>query len=162
MTKALVAAVAATTAVAAALVLAACGNSQPDVLANYATPQEYARALFDDVNTERMAGGELGSFTWSDCLAQKALPRAERTLTEDNLSHETLVATCTEGVAAGENLSRGAFTPQEIVAKWMASPGHAQNIERAGFADAGVGCVAISPGDPTKGYACSLLFEGGD
>ena len=147
---------------AAMLALAACSSGPPDALADFATPGEYAQALFDDVNTQRLAEGELASFTWSDRLAEKALPRAEKTLTEDSLSHEPLQATCTPDVAIGENLSRGAFTPSEITAKWMASPGHEANIMRPGFTDAGVSCVAITEGDPEQGYACSFIFEGGD
>lgn len=146
---------------AAMLALAGCNSTPPDALADYATPAEYAQALFDDVNTARMAEGELASFTWSDCLADKALPRAEKTLTEDSLSHEPLAAMCTQDVAIGENLSRGAFTPSEITAKWMDSPGHEANIMRPGFTDAGVSCVAIAEGDPQQGYACSMIFEGG-
>ena len=158
-------------AFAAAVALAACSSAPSESLADYATPEDYARALFEDVNTARMAEGELGSFTWSDCLATMALPRAEKTLTEVSLSHEPLQATCTPNVAIGENLSRGAFTPQEITAKWMASPGHRANILRPGFTNAGVSCVAMSAADLTVeakqgedvgGYACSLIFEGGE
>ncbi len=148
---------------AAILVLAGCSNAAPSTPAPGtpapSTPAQYARALFEGVNIERAHSG-LSQLTWSECLVDKALPRAQKTLTEEDLSHETLVATCTPDVAAGENLSRGQFTANEIVAKWMASAGHKANILRPGFSEAGVGCVNMP--DAPQGFACSLLFEGGE
>ncbi len=135
------------------LALAGCGQS------DLGTPQEYATALFDGINEEREAA-HLAPLEWSDCLADKAQPRAQAAAATPTLEHESLVATCLEGVAAGENLGRSDDTPESIVAQWMESPGHAQNITRPGFTIAGIACAPLP--DAAAGYACSLLFEGGE
>src|SRR5690606_3462162 len=60
------------------LALAGCGQS------DLGTPQEYATALFDGINEEREAA-HLAPLEWSDCLADKALPRAQVAATADTL-----------------------------------------------------------------------------
>lgn len=142
----------------AALVLTACAEPAPTPT-DLGTPQQYATQLFDGVNEQR-AAADLSPLEWSDCLAAKAQPRAQQAAITPTLTHDTLTSTCMDGVAAGENLSRGAFTAGEIVDQWMDSAGHAANIERPGFTIAGVACVPLPESAP--GFACSLLFEGGD
>lgn len=41
-----------------------------------------------------------------------------------------------------ENLAKGLFTPEEVVERWMKSPGHRRNLLRAGVTDTGLG-VAV-------------------
>lgn len=142
-------------AAAVALALAGCETSEPVSI----SPDEYSRQLFDGVNEQRADAG-LSQLTWSDCLAEEAGPRAEKAATEVTLEHEPLASTCMPKTAAGENLSRGDFSPDEIVAKWMNSAGHKANILRPGFEIAGAACVPLPNAAP--GLACSLLFEGGD
>ena len=137
-----------------AVALAGCTPAEPMPT----SADDYAQQLFEDTNTARKAGGELGPLTWNDCLADKATPRAQTASTQDTLSHERITPTCTDGNETGENLSKGNFTPQEIVDKWMDSAGHQANILNANFVDAGVGCVPLPNKQP--GYACSLVFEG--
>ncbi|HWF73183.1 MAG TPA: CAP domain-containing protein [Solirubrobacteraceae bacterium] len=60
----------------------------------------------------------------------------------------------------GENIDLGAMTdatPSAIVAAWMASPGHRDNILNADFVDSGIGVVAQIPalyssGEPSATY----------
>lgn len=42
----------------------------------------------------------------------------------------------------GENIAAGQRTPEEVVAGWMASPGHCQNIMLPEFSELGIGYVA--------------------
>ena len=61
----------------------------------------------------------------------------------------------------GENLAwaRGsAATPRNIVAQWMASPGHRRNILEPAFRDIGVGVVGGSPGEPGEGVTVTTDF----
>jgi uncharacterized protein YkwD len=138
------------------IALAVTGCTSPEPMPTSAT--DYAQQLFEDTNPARQAGGELPPLTWNDCLADKATPRAQEASTQDILEHEPITPTCTQGNEAGENLSKGNFTPQEIVDKWMNSAGHQANVLNPNFVDAGVGCVPLP--DEKPGYACSLLFEG--
>lgn len=163
-------------AVAVAALLAGCGATgdpgdppAPTVPAELGTPAEYARALFDESNARRVAEGELPPLEWSDCLAAAAAPRAAATIGVPELTHQTLVATCTPGVTAGENLTRNAFDPDWVVGLWWDSPAHHANIVNPAFVTSGIGCVAMSfedpsraavGGEPVSGMACSQLFEG--
>lgn len=45
----------------------------------------------------------------------------------------------------GEDLAAGQTTPQQVVAQWMSSPQHRDNILNPKFGDAGIG-IAIGPG----------------
>ena len=61
----------------------------------------------------------------------------------------------------GENLAwaRGsAATPRDIVAQWMASPGHRRNILEPAFRDIGVGVAGGSPGEPGEGVTVMTDF----
>ena len=61
----------------------------------------------------------------------------------------------------GENLAwaRGsAATPRNIVAQWMASPGHRHNVLEPAFREIGLGVVAGSPGDPANGVTLTTDF----
>jgi uncharacterized protein YkwD len=47
---------------------------------------------------------------------------------------------------AGENIAAGARTPAEVMAGWLDSPGHRQNIESSQFAAIGVGAARTADG----------------
>jgi uncharacterized protein YkwD len=51
----------------------------------------------------------------------------------------------------GEDLAAGQTTPEQVVAEWMSSPQHRDNILNPDFGDAGVG-IAIGPGTWPDGY----------
>jgi uncharacterized protein YkwD len=46
----------------------------------------------------------------------------------------------------GENVAYGNVTPEQLVAMWMASPGHRANLLKPGFTHIGVGAVATAAG----------------
>ena len=54
-------------------------------------------------------------------------------------------ADCGVPGGAGENIAAGQRSPAEVMRGWLDSPGHRQNIERAGYRSIGVG-VVTSPG----------------
>jgi uncharacterized protein YkwD len=51
--------------------------------------------------------------------------------------------------SAGENIATGFVTPAQVVAAWMASLGHCQNILNPGFSQVGIGVVSR----PVANYA---------
>jgi uncharacterized protein YkwD len=61
---------------------------------------------------------------------------------------------------AGENLfySAGAETPRQLMAAWMASPTHRQNVVRGGWHDFGLGVVNTSPRGDAHGLTIVALF----
>jgi len=131
-------------------------------------PDDFAGEVFALVNAERRAAG-VAELVWSQCAADEAGPRAERTLPAPTLTHEPLAVTCGDFLYLGENLARGPYTPQEMVTAWMNSAGHRQNILDADFVELGLGCVAYDASDPTRtgstagnigGIACSQVFLG--
>ena len=162
-------------ALVAALVaglLSACSptdETSPTAPVSLGDPADFARALFDETNVVR-ASNELPALEWSDCLAEAAGPRAADSLGTASLSHEPLASPCTPGATAGENLSRTWRTAGAVVALWMDSEAHRDNILNPAFTHSGVACVAYShgdpateaqPGDPQGGMVCSQLLEGG-
>jgi uncharacterized protein YkwD len=62
------------------------------------------------------------------------------------LSHQPLrpVLTTCRARRVGENVAMGAVTPEQLVAMWMASPGHRANLLQAGATHLGVGAVATA------------------
>lgn len=144
----------ATLAVALTLALAGCSASAADP-ATAAGGEVLARELFDLTNAERAQAGE-EPLVWSDCLAAFAAERARPFIADPDLAHDVLVAPCTDGVSAGENLSRSDRTAPEVVDAWMGSAGHRANLLSPDFAAVGVACL---PADGAV-YSCAQVFEG--
>jgi uncharacterized protein YkwD len=158
---------------AATVLLAACGGSacvvtptrSPTTLPDAAS---FAQALFDGTNAERSDAG-LPPLVWSACATDLALPRALHTLPEGTLSHEPLLPSCEDFTYLGENLSRANYTPAQVMAAWLDSPGHRQNLLDPDFAEVGIGCVPYEASNPSipvpgssgvGGMACSEVFLG--
>ena len=64
------------------------------------------------------------------------------------LSHQPLrpIMTACRARSAGENVAFGTVTPEQLVAMWMASPGHRANLLGPGFTHLGVGSVTAAGG----------------
>jgi len=62
------------------------------------------------------------------------------------LSHQPLrpVLTTCRARQVGENVAVGAVTPEQLVAMWMASPGHRTNLLQLRFTHLGVGAVTTA------------------
>jgi uncharacterized protein YkwD len=107
-----------------------------------ADPAAYAEDLFARTNDER-AGLDLEPLEPSECAEQAATQRAEALVDGDELVHapmQSLLEEC--GVdRAAENLVRSDATAAEVVAAWMDSPGHRNNIVDPDMSALGIGCV---------------------
>ncbi len=116
-------------------------------------PEEYEKEVVRLVNIERKKVGAC-ELTVTDELSKAADIRAEELLI--SFSHDrpdgrkcfTVFDEC--GViytpagcnGAGENISGGRATPEEVVQAWMNSPGHKENMLNPNFRKIGVGFSA--------------------
>ena len=165
-------------AAAIVLVLAACpvlAGCQPDPQRDTRTqavatptrpaaadPAAYARSLVDLVNAERVAA-DLTPLTRSACADVQAGARAAALVAAGGaLEHAPLppvTEACAPASMSGENLSRAAAPPADVVAAWMASPGHRSNILATGFTETAVACLSSSAAAPGE-VLCSQVFLG--
>lgn len=113
-------------------------------------PEEYEKEVVRLVNIERKKAG-VGELVMTDELSQAAGARAEELITL--FSHtrpdgsncftifEKYGVTYTRNGCdgAGENISGGRVTPEEVVQAWMNSPGHKENMLNPNFKKIGVG-----------------------
>ena len=113
------------------------------------------------VNQARQRGGVCGTnrfaatppLTWNDRLAAAALAHSSEMAQHDYFDHVDRRGT---GVAerarqqgyvwraVGENIAAGQGSAQQVVAGWLASPGHCENIMSREFAEMGA-AYAINP-----------------
>lgn len=91
-----------------------------------------AKEAFNLQNAERAKAG-LPSMAWNDTLYEACKVRAKEIVT--NWSHTRpnggSYSDLIEGLpwtSSGENLAKGTTSPSNVVASWMASPGHRANI----------------------------------
>lgn len=116
---------------------------------------DFEQRVFQLVNQERAQRG-LSEYNWNENLARAARYHALDMATDDYFSHDTmdrvdgdLKFVCKvcwrtyyfDKSSAGENIAAGQNTPEQVVADWMASPGHRANILGATFDSIGVGYV---------------------
>ncbi len=116
---------------------------------------DFERKVFQLVNQERTQRG-LPEYKWNENLARAARYHALDMATDDYFSHDTmdrvdgnLKFVCKvcwrtyyfDKSSAGENIAAGQTTPEQVVADWMASPGHRANILATIFHTLGVGYV---------------------
>lgn len=109
--------------------------------ADAAPPGAYAAELTDEANQARITEG-LDALPHSDCLAGAAAGRAEE-LVGGPLEHRPLpdvARRCTDTGRVAENLVRSAVTPAEVVAAWMDSTGHRNNLVDPAMREVGTGC----------------------
>ena len=106
-----------------------------------------AVAVLDLVNVERQKAG-LDPLAWDDGAAEVAYAHSVDMDVRDFFAHtnpdglepwDRLSAAGVAWSTAGENIARGYDTPEDVVAGWMSSPGHRDNILRASFRRLGVG-----------------------
>jgi hypothetical protein len=148
-----------------ALVLTFGGRSHPDAGASPsltpwstagADPAAYAARVVALTNAERALQG-VAALTTSTCATDQAAARAAALAGDKPLEHAPMQPVMTAcGVAeAGENLARGAATPDDVVKAWMRSPGHRSNVLDATYDAVGVACRL--DGDQ---MLCSQVFLG--
>lgn len=117
------------------LILLAAGMAKADGFVD-----SYAYSVVAEVNLERSKRG-LGELRVDAELMQAARVRAEEIAQSfshtrpDGSSWRTV-----SGAAYGENIARGQKTADKVMAAWMSSDGHRQNILREGYTSIGVCC----------------------
>jgi len=107
----------------------------------------YESRVLAATNVERVRAG-LRPLAASGCAAGYAERWASRLAVLGALSHQSM-STLLTGCAArgvGENVAFGQVTPEQMVAMWMASPGHRANLLNASFTHLGVGALTQSSG----------------
>ncbi|MGF1661507.1 MAG: CAP domain-containing protein [Kineosporiaceae bacterium] len=113
-----------------------------------------SQAVLDLVNEAR---GEAGcdALRPEDALTAAAQGHAEDMAANGYFSHDSqdgrspfdrISAAGYDYRTAGENIARGQPDAQAVMAAWMDSPGHRQNILNCDFEDLGVGYVESSGG----------------
>ncbi len=146
-----------TAMVVAAVSLVACTSESP-VPATAAGGEALALDLARITNEQRAEAG-LAPLEWSDCLASRAVERAQPFVEDADLAHEVLVATCTANAAAAENLSRSDRAASQVVEAWLGSPGHRANLLSPDMVTTGIACLPGPAAEPAV-YSCAQLFEG--
>ncbi len=104
------------------------------------------RPLVPNIRLERAAQGHTESMAFGDYFEHVG-PRGETPLTR--MRAAGYIYSSQLGYEVGENIGWGTLwlgTPREVVAAWMASPGHRANILDAHFRDTGIG---VSPHPPS-------------
>lgn len=122
------------------------------------------------VNQQRAAGatcGSEGSFPaapalrWDAPLAQAALRHSDDMQSGNFFSHtgsdgsnagQRMTAAGYAWQAWGENIAAGQPTVANVVAGWIASPGHCANLMKASFRDIGLACVKGGAGNSYRTY----------
>lgn len=125
-------------------------------------PEVYAAELVAQTNRARTEEGQ-EALVESSCAQEQALLRAEAlAATDGELVHAPLApvtAACAPAATSGENLSRAAVAPGDVVDAWMDSPGHRSNILDPAFAEVGVACTRMTV-DAQVQMLCSQVFLG--
>ena len=107
------------------------------------------------VNKERAAAG-CSPVTVNDALTRAAQKHSDAMAASGRLSHTgadgSTMASRVEAEGydwstLGENIAQGQRTPEEVMADWMSSPGHRENILNCSFKEIGVG-VNMGSGGP--------------
>lgn len=121
------------------------------------SPAVYAAQLVTETNAARDAEGlaELGT---SACAMQAAAERAQALVGHVELTHAPLdgVARACGVARTAENLSRAAAPAADVVAAWLDSPGHRNNLLDPQLREVGITCV-----DDAGRLLCSQVFLGG-
>ncbi|MFL5839534.1 MAG: CAP domain-containing protein [Thermoleophilaceae bacterium] len=122
------------------------------------------------INAERRAAG-VTSLHWNSRLAVAAERMAADMAARDYFGHVTrggqdLAARVAaagyvhagSGWPVGENIGWGSgdlATPESMVARWLASPGHRRNLLNPGYSELGIGVVH---GSPMRGDDAGSIF----
>lgn len=101
---------------------------------------------------------------WQPLLAESARRHARDLAARDRLDHvgadgatlrQRLRAAGYAMRLSGENLAGGPETLDEVLAVWLASPAHCDNLMQAGFEEVGLACVA-APGRLQRYWVLAL------
>lgn len=126
-----------------------------ELFASLPDRDDLRRQVLDEVNHERASRGS-PRLEADPCLEEAAQAYARRTLDDRRLEHvdadghRAMERVRDRGCAfrsLGENLASGPTTAAEVVAGWMASPGHRRNLLEPTFTRMGLGVVWVQDDD---------------
>ena len=103
----------------------------------------YTYSVIDETNLER-ARYDLGELRVDEELMAAARVRADEIVRK--FSHTRPDGTewrTVSSEAYGENIAKGHNNPDRVMAAWMSSSGHRQNILKASYGSIGVACVQV-------------------
>jgi uncharacterized protein YkwD len=123
---------------------AAAPVSPTPVAGSVATYSDRVLALTNRERTSRA----LRPLAFSACADGYADRWAASLSRAGTLSHQPLrpILTACRARGVGENVAYGNVTPEQLVAMWMASPGHRANLLKPDFTHIGVGSVTVATG----------------
>jgi uncharacterized protein YkwD len=123
---------------------AAAPVSPTPVAGSVATYSDRVLALTNRERTSRA----LRPLAFSACADGYADSWAASLSRAGALSHQPLrpILTACRARGVGENVAYGNVTPEQLVAMWMASPGHRANLLKPDFTHIGVGSVTVATG----------------
>ena len=124
------------TAVLAILLVLALGAAQAETYLS-----SYTYEVIDETNAERSRYG-LSELRVDPELMAAARVRAEEIMRK--FSHTRPDGTMwrtVSGAVYGENIARGHNNPDRVMAAWMSSSGHRENVLKAGYGSIGVCCL---------------------
>jgi len=108
------------------------------------------KAIVDLTNVERVREGKT-ILVWNEKLAQMAYQKAKDMLDRQYFAHESPDGKNVAGLAkdaeylyrlVGENLAVGNFrTNEELIAGWMGSPGHRENMLKSEYTEMGTAAI---------------------
>lgn len=122
------------------------------------------------VNAYRAAGASCGSegnfpatapLAWNAALTQASLVHSDDMVAFNFFGHtgsdggnagQRATAAGYAWQSWGENVAAGQRSVAEVMAGWMASPGHCANVMRPGFRDIGLACVDGGAGNTYRTY----------
>ena len=119
--------------------------------------------IFNLTNSERAKYG-LSSLSWNYKLTEAARAKAQDMIDKDYFSHISpdgrtpwnfITATGYNYIYAGENLAMNFSVAEDVMAAWMASGGHRDNILSGNFKELGVG---VSTGE-YQGYTTTVIVQ---
>ncbi|MEU9925009.1 CAP domain-containing protein [Streptomyces griseoluteus] len=126
---------------------------QTATAASPSTPQPAATASGDVARIVELVNAERAKAGCSPVALNSTLTKAAQDHSADMAAHNTMSHTGSDGSdpgsritaagyqwsAYGENVAYGYSTPEQVMAGWMNSPGHRENILNCSFKEIGVG-----------------------
>ncbi|WP_217140773.1 CAP domain-containing protein [Streptomyces sp. AC627_RSS907] len=117
------------------------------------TPTATTPASGDVARVVELVNAERGKAGCSPVTVNSALTKAAQAHSEDMAASRTMSHSGSDGSSPadritsagyawstyGENVAYGYATPEKVMAGWMSSPGHRENILNCGFKEIGVG-----------------------
>ena len=112
--------------------------------------------------------GPAPALTWSAALASAALVHSQDMVTANFFSHtgsngstfdQRITAAGYSWQTAGENIAAGYPGLSQVMAGWMASPGHCANLMNSSFTQMGLACVKGTSANPYGTYGTQDLAK---